>query len=245
MANLTTESNIEFDGSIPFSVVHGTKVAAGVKILRGGMVFEIDGVLFKAGDLTQAPLLAKILSVAGVDGNGGIRVYSKLPNVRYQQITGGNNKVFGITVTPGATIDVIVQLATDGAGASTTTAAALINALSGNDFAAENLGFGYSGTGAGLTAASTITNVPRINMPGIMMETVDNAASGSDLAGDFGIFRGYARLNTITGDPVTATMIGSMAEIVDDNTVKATPGTLGWKLRVVNHRNGLPYCEIK
>ena len=64
MANLTTESNIEFDGSIPFSVVHGTKVAAGVKILRGGMVFEIDGVLFKAGDLTQAPLLAKILSVA-------------------------------------------------------------------------------------------------------------------------------------------------------------------------------------
>ena len=108
-------------------------LAAGQRVLKGTLGFMVGGEVYRASTFSTTPLSAAILTVAGADANGGVLVYATQANVRYTQITGGANKTLGVSVAYGAsTVDVTVQLATNGGGTSTSTAADVVGAITGH-----------------------------------------------------------------------------------------------------------------
>lgn len=222
MAFLTTEVVTLFDGP-PGTSVHANSLGAGQKVFKGSFPMLVNGVVYRGGAVPSAGLLA----VAGADANGGLNVFSHQPNVRYSQITGGANKTLGVSVVFAAsTIDIIVQLATDGGGASTSTAAIVMNAVLTHALAAKYLQLNYTGNGTGLAAAFAAALVPVVNLIGISTNTYDNSAGVAALSIPMVMQRGTIAVAPLASDPPTAAMIGSKVAFADDITVKATVGPL-------------------
>lgn len=222
MAFLTTEVVTLFDGP-PGTSVHVNSLGAGQRVFKGSFPMIVNGVLYRGGAVPSAGLLA----VAGADANGGLNVFSNQANVRYSQVTGGANKTLGVSVTFAAsTIDVIVQLATDGGGAATSTAAAVMGAVLGNALSSKFLKIGYTGTGAGVAAAFAAAVVPVVTLCGTAMNTYDNLAGVSALSLPMVMQRGTIAVAPLASDPPTSLMIGSQVAFADDISVKATVGPL-------------------
>lgn len=222
MAFLTTEVVTLFDGP-PGTSVHVNSLGTGQKVFKGSFPMIVNGTLYRGGPVPSAGLLA----VAGADANGGLNLFSNQANVRYSQITGGANKTLGVSVTFGASVvDVIVQLATDGGGAATSTAQAVMNAVLGNALASKFLKINYTGTGAGVAAAFAASFVPVVTLCGTAMNTYDNAAGVAAISIPMVMQRGTIAVAPLATDPPTAAMIGSQVAFADDISVKATVGPL-------------------
>lgn len=222
MAFLTTEVVNLFDGP-PGTSVHANTLAAGQKVFKGSWPLLVNGVVYRGGPVPSAGLLA----VAGADANGGLNVFSHQANVRYSQLTGGANKTFGVSVVFNAsTLDVVVQLATDGGGAVTSTAKDVFNGVLANATAAKYLQINYTGTGLGLAAAFAAAAVPVVNLVGTALNTYDNAAGLSALTIPMVMQRGTIAVAPLSTDAPTSAMIGSKVAFADDISVKATVGPL-------------------
>jgi len=214
--------------------VHATVLAAGERVWKGAHAFQIAGKVYKAGAISTTLML----TAAGVDANGGIRVWSKQQNVRYSQVTGGANKTLGVDVVfNAATVDVVVQLGTDGAGAATSTANAVASEVRKHALASLLLKIGATGTGATATAAFAVTAVPHVAYLGVAKDTYDNSTSGVDQAG---LLMSFSKCRVLIGGSSTdlPTLLDSYVAFVDDTTVKATLTPLDFWIRLVEIENG-------
>lgn len=215
-------------------------LATGVKLWKGAHSIQVAGKAYKAGPIP----LTLLTKAAGANVNGDIYVYSRQQNVRYQQITGGNNKVLDVDVqfnVANGTIDVIVQLATDGAGASTSTGAQVANKVRSHAEARKYLKIASDGTGDGQTLATTITAVVHVVYLGIAHTTYDNAAGLADLPTDMTFF--VARHQVASSAVNKPTLVGSYAALVDDNTCTSVVGPLDIALRIAEIENGNVFLD--
>ena len=222
MAFLTNEVTSLFDGP-PSTSIHPRTLAAGQRVFRGALGMFIAGKVYRAGPVPTA----LCLNVPGADANGGVVLYSQQANVRYSQITGGANKVFGVTVSYlASSVEVIVQLATDAGGVSTSTAATVIGGIAAHPVAGGFLRATVTGTGLGLAIAAVAAFVPVVSLCGVSTNTYDNSAGVADLSVAMLFQRGVMAVAPLSTDSPTIAMVGSDVAIVDDNTVKATVGRM-------------------
>lgn len=221
MAFLTNEVISLFDG-VPGPSVHQNTLAIGQKVWKGSLPLIVGGKVYRGGPVPSAGLLA----VAGVDGNGGLNLFSNQPNVRYSQL-GGTSQTLGVSVVFNAsTVDIVVQLGTNGGATVTSTAANVLNALLAHATASKYLQANYTGTGAGLAAAFTAALVPVVSLAGVAMNTYDNSGGATDLTTSMLFQRAVVAVAPLSTDAPTSAMIGSRVALVDDITVKATVGPL-------------------
>lgn len=206
-----------------------------------------DGSVYRASSPTVAPLSSFLLTVPGADANGGVQLYATQGNVRYIQIAGGANRALGVSVAyTTSTVDVTVQLATDAGSASTSTAQAVVNAVTGHAVSGKFIKAGYTGTGLGITAAlATLTSLKQICVIGISSGTYSNLSNPVAINTRMAFYSGEARVATLASDAPTRTMRGSLVAIVDDSTVKATVGPLDLTVRIADfEEDGTPYCSF-
>ena len=216
----TNEMTTVFQG-LEIKEVHLYTIGTSQKILKGTLAVSVNGVAYVAGNHTS-----QYLQVPGVDANGALLVWAPQANVRYSQITGGLNKTLGVSVVYSASfIDVIVQLATDGAGVSTSTAQAVVNAIMAHGTASTLVRPIAQGTGLGLASAFVAALVPVVFVAGVALNTYDNASVAA-VTGISMVFHrgGGIMLAGLSADSPTSAMIGSRMAIVDNITVRATVG---------------------
>jgi hypothetical protein len=107
-----------------------------------------------AGKVSIGP---RSVTISGTDSNGNLVVASNQPGVSLNLVTGGNNRVFGVTVVG---LVITVQLATGGGGASTSSANTVVAGIAGNAAAKALLAsYAVTGTGASLSLAAS-TSLP-------------------------------------------------------------------------------------
>lgn len=216
----TTNEITTVFNSLNAKEVHLYNLGAGQKILKGTIGISVNGVVYVPGSQ-----FSQYLSAPGADGNGGLLVWTPQANVRYSQLTGGVNKTLGVSVSYGVNvIDVIVQLATDGAGVSTSTANAVVAAVSAHATAATLVRLLPTGSGNGLASAFAAAAVPVVFIAGVALNTYDNSASPSAINGfDMSFHKGDSiMLATLSSDAPTSAMIGSKMAVIDNITVRAT-----------------------
>jgi hypothetical protein len=216
----TNEMTTAFQG-LEIKEVHLSSIGQSQKILKGTLAISVGGVAYVAGNHTS-----QYLQVPGADANGALLVWTPQANVRYSQITGGINKTLGVSVVYSASfVDVIVQLATDGAGASTSTAQAVVNAIMAHGTASTLVRPIAQGTGLGLASALVAALVPVVFVAGVALNTYDNASVAA-VTGISMVFHcgGGIMLAGLSADAPTLAMIGSRMAIVDNITVRATVG---------------------
>jgi len=227
---------------LPQYAVHASVLKAANKVYRGTLAIQINGIVYNM----DQNLTSYYLTVPGADANGGVVLWSKQDNVRYRQVSGGANKKEALSVVFGSsTIDVTMQLETDGMGVVTSTGLSVATFLLSNAFAQKYFQFSYTGTGLGLAAISSFTLVPQAFLLGLSETTYDNAAGVVDLVEPMRFYRGAMRLGNLSTDPVTSAMIGSQVSIVDCNTVKATLDPLSQRGTLLDiDLNGAVYVSI-
>lgn len=216
----TNEMTTAFQG-LEIKEVHLSSIGTSQKILKGTLAVSVNGVAYVAGNHTS-----QYLQVPGADANGALLVWTPQANVRYSQITGGINRSLGVSVVYSASvIDVIVQLATDGAGVSTSTAQAVVNAIMAHASASYLVRAIAQGTGLGLASAFTAVLMPVVFVAGISLNTYDNASVAAVTGVPMVFHRGGGiMLAGLSADAPTSAMIGSRMAIVDNITVRATVG---------------------
>lgn len=224
--------------------IYGYSVGPATKLWAGSFAISCNGVYYPAGTFPAA----SYLSVPGA-ANGGITIFSSQANVKYAQVTGGNNKTFGVTyVNAGGIINIIVQLATDGGGASTTTAAQVVQGVLANGSASKIVTIAYTGTGAGLAAAIGLTDVPQTILAGQMFQDIDNAAGVSALTipGGFSVRKGWLRVAGLSTSMPTAANIGTEVAFADDSTVKLSIGPFDITATLVDvYPDGSLFINVK
>ena len=216
----TNEMTTVFQG-LEIKEVHLYTIGTSQKILKGTLAVSVNGVAYVAGNHTS-----QYLQVPGVDANGALLVWAPQANVRYSQITGGLNKTLGVSVVYSASfIDVIVQLATDGAGVSTSTAQAVVNAIMAHGTASTLVRPIAQGTGLGLASAFVAALVPVVFIAGVALNTYENTTPAAITFPAMVFHRGGGiMLAGLSADAPTSAMIGSRMAIVDNITVRATVG---------------------
>lgn len=223
--------------------LHLSSIGQSQKIYKGTLAIAVNGVAYVAGSHT-----AQYLPVPGADANGALLVWSPQANVRYSQVTGGNNKTLGVSVVTSSTfVDVVVQLATDGAGVSTSTAQAVVGAVMSHGFASYLVRPIAQGTGSGIASAFTAALVPVACVAGVALDTYDNAAVAAVVEMPMVFHRGGGiMLAGLSSDAPSSAMIGSRVAIVDNVTVKATIGfgDLTVILRDIMPEQGVAFFEI-
>lgn len=224
--------------------LHTTIMAPGQKIFQGTLAMQVAGKVYSLANGFDA-LRPVMLNVAGADANGGLLVYSRQANMQLV-LLGGISQTFGVSVAYTATnIQVVVQLATSGAGAVTSTANAVVNGILAHATASKYIRVKATGTGLGLAAALVATNVPMFKLLGFAEKTYDNAASLIDWVDEFRFYDGSARLIALVSDPVTPAMVGSNVAIHDEITVKATPSSLDYEIPLIDVTFiGEIFCDV-
>ncbi len=246
MSFATNEMISKWDG-FPVRTTHAKSLATGQRVFKGALAFMVGGDVYRASTFSTSPLSSAILTVAGADANGGVMVYATQANVRYNQITGGANKTLGVSVAYGAsTVDVTVQLATNGGGTSTSTAADVVGAITGHAVAGKFLKAAATGTGLGFALTlPTLTALKHVCLLGVAEDTYDNLAGVSALALDMRFTKGIVDLAGLASDAPTAAMIDSQVSIVDDITVRATVNPLDMTVRLADVEvDGTLRCEL-
>lgn len=236
----------QWDG-FPVRTVHARNIAPGQLLYKGTLAMMVDGIAYRASAFNTLPMSGVILTVPGADANGGVLAYAVQANVRYIQITGGANRALGVSVAyTASTVDVTVQLATDAGSASTSTAQAVVNAITGHAVAGKFIKAGYTGTGLGITAAlATLTSLKHVCVLGIAEDTYDNSTGLVSLFVNMRFTKGIVTLAGLSGDAPTAAMIDSQVAIVDNITVKATVNPLDLCVRLADvETDGQLRCSI-
>lgn len=234
----------------PNRTVLSGALAAGQRLFKGSMCAIANGLVYQASDFaTGKPLASLPLQVPSAAGVGILGVYSNQENIRYQQVVSGTNTPLSVSVAwlPGnTTIDVVVNLATDGGGVVTSTLATVMNAILAHGIASKLLRVYPFLAGAGISTSLAPTAVPQINLLGIAEDTYDNLAGGSTLFQNMGFTRGIIRLAGLATDVPTQAMVGGDVAIVDNTTVQATVNSSSLTLKLANVTpDGAIFCWIE
>lgn len=206
----------------------------------GSLCMAVDDVAMPV--LAGTALAALCTTIPGADNNGGIILRSTEANVTVQ-FAGGLSKTLGVTsITYGSTIAILVQQATDGAGATTNTALEMANLLRGNAEVARLVTCKATGTGAGLTATAAATTIAQIRLLGIPERRIDNSASASPatLLPSIVFYMGTWGMDGSTPPLVD----GDQAYILDDATVTKTADALNWHAPVMAIDGSIVYIDL-
>ena len=164
---ITSELRTAFGGwnGAPMSTItqDGAILPAGVVLWKGSFVMLVGNKLYPfEAAMNTATLPTKFTSIPGADANGGFVTYAKQQNV-FIQLVGGVSKTLGVTVVYTAnTVTVVVQLGTDGGGAVTSTAQAVVDAILAHATASRLIRIGATGTGLGLPVVTAATAVVKV-----------------------------------------------------------------------------------
>jgi len=225
----------------PIRTVRNQVIKAGVKLFHGGLSMAVGGVGNKL--LSGASLAALATTIAGADANGGLVVRARQPSVRVQ-LLGGVSKSLGVNVVFGATIDVVIQQATDGGGVTTNTALEAANAVRAHALANSLVAIKHTGTGAGLTATAAAGAVAHIAFLGAAAQTYDASAALADKTLDLpdGIFEQgtYLCLGASGDEP---SMPGALVGLADC-TCKKTLDPLDFVAPMVGFEGSAFYVDI-
>lgn len=198
-------------------------VAAGKVLYLGGINLEIDGVARPAVSGTALEALSG--NFAGANDNGGIWVNARRRGVRLT-LTGGTSQTLRVvSITRGATIDIVIGLDTDNANAVTTTGLALELFLLGHAEISRLLRVKRKGNGSAICAVATQTAVPCVAVLGVPTERFGDAGSGSaqTCPASLAFAVGEMHIATTSG---AAPVAGSVAYLIDDNTISGTADAL-------------------
>lgn len=220
--------------------VHTQTLAQAQIIYKGALGMLIGGKAYRVSPLAPFALL-----VTGADANGGEYVLTRQAKVRYSQVVNGASAPLLVSVVFGTSvIDVIVQLATDGAGNITSKAHEVADAVRAHSVANQFLLIAPTGTGLGLTTAFAATSVPEIALLGAAEETYDNAAGLTDVTRPMRFYKGKLALEGLAGDIPTSAMIDSPVSLVDDQTIQATLNPFALSVRLVDLKDNRLYCDL-
>ena len=238
----SNEYSIQWKGSAGPGRSCGTLLQA-KKVLKGALAMAVNGVAQPL--LSGSNLIAKCLTVAGADADGGVVLRALRRGVRIV-FAGGQSKSLGVSVAVGANTDVTVQLATDNASAVTSTAADVVGAIRGHAMANSLLVAQATGTGAGLAAAVAATAVPFIMVLGWASKSYGDAGSGSDQSIEMLFYTGTAQLAPKANDAPVRAGIGGPCWLEDDITCRATPVAIDLTATLADVDSaGYPYIEVR
>lgn len=198
---------------------HCNTLATGKKIYGGTLAMQVNGVATPLVSGTDLQALSTL--IAGADANGDIFAYASQSNVALTLTDPNANNaslVIRVNFAVGGKVNIIALLATGNAGAITTTANQLIDALRAHPIASKYLTarVRISATGASAVVATAITNINYINVLGVSSATYDNAAGGSPLTVPMTFTFGYYEVIGKTGDAPTRADIGSEVILTND-----------------------------
>ena len=235
--NGTPSATITQDGAI---------LPAGVVLWKGSFVMLVGNKLYPfEAAMNTAALPTKFTSIAGADANGGFVVYSKQQNVSIQ-LVGGVSKTLGVTISYAAnTVTVVVQLGTDGGGAVTSTAQAVVDAILAHATASRLIRIGATGTGLGLPVVTAATAVVKVVLLGFSQKTLDNSSGVTDVVGRYQFSTGIGEVQNSATDPIDRTMVGGLVALADNGAVKATLGALTYDVRLIDVSDGLRYVNVQ
>lgn len=218
------------------------KVKDGTRIFMGALVMAIDGI---ARPVLGGTALQDVVSkYTGADANGHVFVRALRSGVRMQFVTGGNNRSLAVTsISYGTTTDIVIQLATDGAAASTSTSAAVAALLRSHAEISKLLRCEASGDGTGLTLAVAMTAVVLVELLGVAQRETNALTAGADLAIDATVAYevGYFAPAVETNK---APKSGGYGYLIDDATVTSDSDGLNFRCPVLVDGNDKVFIDL-
>lgn len=199
-------------------------LAAGELIPANGLAMAVDGVAYKARSSTglAGVLVARGSKIDGADANGQVIFCSHGRRCRVQ-FQGGQSKTLGldsITIGAGTSLDILIQLGTDGSSVVTTTALAFVNWAIGNaQLKAYGLRWAWGGNGSGLCAASgSMTSAAVVSLLGWATQAYDNSGGGSDATLEM-LFAVGSTIMAVSSSSVTRATVPGIARATNETTV--------------------------
>lgn len=182
------------------------------------------------------------LQVPGADGNGGLRVISRVPGVGYSQtVTGGGAiSVTVVITTLGYAQEVVVS------APAATTANAIEIAVRSSE-AADIVDVTHTGTGAGVAVTLSTTAVPYVRIYGVAGGEVTNTDPAAEATLEF-CSQAEAFYTGDLGflwDGGIALQIGQPVYAVDNQTVSASYTPLCLPMQAVSYENDLVFARIQ
>lgn len=237
---LTNEISVTYKGGPGISRGAST-LAATKRLLKGGLSMRVGSKIYPVGALA-----ALVLTIAGVDANGGITVWSPQHRVRLA-LTGGTSQTLDLTsITYGAsTIDISIVLGTDNANAVTTTANAFCAFVRNHGVLSQLLRVAPTGTGATALATASVTAVPQVKLMGWSGKTYGDAAAQADQPIEMEFKTGIGQAQANGSDAPTRAMIGGLVTVTDDVMVSAAFDPFALQVELVDvDVNGYPYIRV-
>lgn len=220
------------------------KVAASAILFLGAVCMQVDGIAQPV--VSGTAMTAKCLTVPGANAgaNAGVILSSREDKVRIVFANGGNSQVLSVGIAYGDTIDITVNLATDNAGAVTSTANAVVAAIRAHAEANRILRAKATGNGTGLAAVITATAVPHITLLGVNNQRrYTNDVAQTDVLPQYIAFTVGPWGMQGNNKPPVANQ--TPAYLVDDQTVTLTADPLSLRAPVVANDQGLIFVDLK
>jgi len=207
----------------------------------GGVMMAVDGVARPL--LSGSSLAALCLACDGADANGGIYVRALVPGVTLT-LNGGTDQTLALTsITEGATIAIVIQLATTGTTV-TTTGLVLSNFIRSHARLNELIQAEQQGTGASICAAKTATAVPHIEVLGECPERLETVVAAAAMTLRPGVVFNVGPYGMLPLSGSVPTKTGAMVSLVNDVEISKATDRLDFHAPLVAIESGLYYVDL-
>lgn len=234
--HITDRGGESFDRPALASILAGTKWYRGTVVVGHGsrmMAYPTNGF-----NNANTPTAGGPLQVAGADGNGGLRLIAKRPNVRFELATGAAASVIVTDTGATQTVSVVVVTADDSDLANSVVAAVRAHAA-----ASQLLDIVATGNGSSVVGTQVPIDVPFVRLLGLANGDVDNSASGVDVDVDNVNDYPYTVRRGVLGLEIAAAMSLPGPKFVTDNqTITENYAALLLPIHCDEIDDGLGYC---
>lgn len=203
----------------------GSLILRNVHIFVGALCFfHDDGVaassrLMPARSLNNANTPAQGGPLQCGSGSNMHRMIAKVPNVTLTvTLSGTGSAISALAVTYGSTINISYTVGT------ATTAATIVAALRANADVMALIDTAIFGDGSGSPLGLSVSKVPFVRLAGFSKKEFDNTGASTDLAISeiIELDTGKAFMGNDATDPASASDVGGMISILDDQTIART-----------------------
>jgi hypothetical protein len=234
--HITDRGGESFDRPALASILAGTKWYRGTVVVGHGsrmMAYPTNGF-----NNANTPTAGGPLQVAGADGNGGLRLIAKRPNVRFELATGAAASVIVTDTGATQTVSVVVVTADDSDLANSVVAAVRAHAA-----ASQLLDIVATGNGSSVVGTQVPIDVPFVRLLGLANGDVDNSASVADVDVDNVNDYPYTVRRGVLGLEIAAAMSLPGPKFVTDNqTITENYAALLLPIHCDEIDDGLGYC---
>jgi hypothetical protein len=234
--HITDRGGESFDRPALASILAGTKWYRGTVVVGHGsrmMAYPTNGF-----NNANTPTAGGPLQVAGADGNGGLRLIAKRPNVRFELATGAAASVIVTDTGATQTVSVVVVTADDSDLANSVVAAVRAHAA-----ASQLLDIVATGNGSSVVGTQVPIDVPFVRLLGLANGDVDNSASVADVDVDNVNDYPYTVRRGVLGLEIAAAMSLPGPKFVTDNqTITENYAALKLPIHCDEIDDGLGYC---